>query len=463
MILAAGKGVRMRSPVAKVLHPLGGRPMVRLLLDGLARFSDMRAVCVVGHDREAVKAALPPGVATVVQWPPRGTGDAVRVARSKFSSADVLVVMPGDAPLVTPETLRKVLDHHRREKALATVLTAVPDDPADYGRVVQYADGSVRRIVEAVDADPETLQIRRINTGIYAFDPKALLSVIGQLRTSNKKGEFYLTDTIELLSQRGRVAALNVENAEEAAGINDQADLSRMEGVLQKRLRRKLLENGVQMPHPQSVYLEPEVRVSGGARLLPGTHLCGRTVVASGAVIGPDAFVVDSKIGVGVKIWYSVVEHSVVCDNATVGPFAHLRPKTRIEKNARVGNFVEIKSSRLGRGARALHLAYLGDAQVGEDANIGAGTITCNFDGYKKHPTIVASGAFIGSNTSLVAPVSVGAGAFVGAGSVITKNVPAGSLALTRAPQVVRSGWAKRRRALMTTKTKRPRRPAGER
>lgn len=439
----------MRSPMAKVLHPICGRPMVRFLLDRLGSFAGMRRVCVVGYDADRVKSSLPPGVESVLQWPPRGTGDAVRKARSKFAGASVLIVAPGDAPMISPETFKRLLEHHRRQNALATVLTAEPEDPAAYGRVVQSADGRVERIVEALDADPETLRIRRINTGIYAFDPKALLSVIGRIGTSNRKGEFYLTDTIQLLAQRGTVAALNTDDADEVAGINDLAELARVEGVLQKRMRGHFLENGVQIPHPQSVYLEPDVRVDAGARLLPGTHLTGRTTVGSGAAIGPNTYVADSKIGARAKVWYSVVEGSDIGDDATVGPFAHLRPGTRLGKGVRVGNFVETKATRIDRGARVLHLTYVGDTTIGEGANIGAGTITCNYDGYKKYPTRIASRAFIGSNTSLVAPVTVGAGAVVGAGSVITKNVPADSLALTRAPQVVKSGWAKRKRTQM--------------
>ena len=452
MILAAGKGTRMRSPLAKVLHPLGGRPMIRLLLDKLASFSDMRTVCVVGHDADQVKDVLPPGVGWVLQWPPRGTGDAVRVARSKFSGASVLVVAPGDAPMVSAGTFKRLLAYHRQENALATVLTAEPADPAAYGRVVQDSNGSVTRIVEAVDADPETLRIRRINTGIYVFDPKTLSAVIGQIGTSNRKGEFYLTDAIELMSRRGRVAALNTDDPDEVAGVNSLAELARMEGSLQKSLRGDLLENGVQIPHPQSVYLEPGVRVAAGARILPGTHLAGRTRIASGATVGPDTFVSDSQIGARAKVRYSVVEGSVLEEDTVVGPYAHIRPNTRIERGARVGNFVETKSSRIGRGARAMHLSYVGDTTVGEDANIGAGTITCNYDGYKKYHTKIGRGAFVGSNTALVAPVAVGAGAIVGAGSVITKNVPPDSLALTRAAQVAVPGWAKRRRARMKRK-----------
>ena len=447
LILAAGKGTRMKSPVAKVLHSLGGKPMLRVLLDTLATFSDMRVVCVVGHDADQVRSILPPNVESVLQWPPRGTGHAVQVARSKFSGARELVVAPGDAPLVRVETFRQLLAHHRRENALATVLTAEPEDPAAYGRVVQSVDGSVQRIVEAADADAATLQIRRINTGIYVFESKALLSVIGEIGTSNRKGEFYLTDAIELLARRGRVAALNTDDPIEVAGINSQAELAALEGALQKRLRRRLLENGVQIPHPQSVYLESDVKVAAGARILPGTHLLGRTSIDSGAVIGPNSYVVDSKIGARARVWYSVVEESVVGEDAKVGPYSHLRPKTRLGAGVKVGNFVETKASRIDRNARVSHLTYIGDATIGEEANVGAGTITCNYDGFKKHVTRIAPRAFIGSNTALVAPVSIGARSVVGAGSVITKNVPADSLALTRAPQVVKPGWAKRRKA----------------
>ncbi len=448
LILAAGKGTRMRSPTAKVLHPLAGRPMVRLLLDSLRSIPKFKPVVVIGHDRDQVKAALGAGVETVVQWPARGTGHAVQVARSKIARTSEVVVMPGDAPLITPETIRRMLDLHRRSRALATVLTAEPDDPAAYGRVVMHSDGAVEKIVEAADADPATLTIHRINTGFYVFDSKSLLSVIGKIGSSNKKGEYYLTDAIELLARRGRVMGLNTDDTDEVAGINTQAELARMEGVLQKRLRRKLLECGVQIPHPQEVYLEPDVTVEPTARILPGTHLSGRTVVKSGAVIGPDTFVSDSRIGPRARVWYSVVEGADVGTGVTVGPYAHLRSGARLAENSRIGNFVEVKESTVGRRAKALHLAYLGNATVGDEANIGAGTITCNYDGFKKYPTRIAPRAFIGSNTALVAPVTIGAGAVVGAGSVITRNVPSDSLAIERSPQVIRPGWAKLKRAL---------------
>ena len=450
LILAAGKGTRMKSPLAKVLHPLCGRPMLCHLLDQTMSFRDMRTVCVIGHDAEGVRAVLPAAVGSVIQSPQRGTGDAVRVARRAFAGARVLVVAPGDAPMVSAGTFRRLLEHHRRKKALATVLTAEPEEPAAYGRVICNPDGTVQRIVEAVDADPETLKVRRINTGIYAFDPRALLAVIGRIGKANRKGEFYLTDAIELLSARGCVASLNTDDPDEVTGINSLAELARLEGAIQKHLRGRLMENGVQIPHPQSVYLEPAVRVDAGARLLPGSHLAGRTVVEAGAVIGPDAFVVDSRIGPRSRIWYSVVEGSVLGENVVVGPFAHLRPKTRLAPGARVGNFVETKAARIESGAKAMHLSYVGDVTIGAGANIGAGTITCNYDGFHKYPTRIGPGAFIGSNASLVAPVTVGAGAVVGAGSVITKNVPADSLALTRAPQTVKPGWAKRRRERMS-------------
>lgn len=420
--------------------------MLLFLLDRLSALRGWRKVCVVGHDRESVKAVLPSDVESVVQWPPRGTGDAVRVARDKIRRARVLVVMPADAPMLSAKTLKRLLGEHARRKALATVLTTEPQNPAPYGRVVQTPDGCVQRIVEALDADPETLRIRRINTGIYVFDPKALLDVIGKIGTSNQKGEFYLTDAIELLAARGKVATVNTEDADEVAGVNTLADLARMEGNLQKRLRGRLLEKGVQLPHPQSVYLEAGVQVAAGARILPGTHLSGKTTIAAGAVIGPNAWIAGSRIGPNAKIWYSVVEESVIEADAVVGPFAHVRPKSRIGKGVKIGNFVETKAAKIGRKARVSHLTYIGDTTVGEDANIGAGTITCNYDGHRKHTTRIGRGAFIGSNTALVAPVTVGNGAVVGAGSVITKNVPADSLALARAPQVVRSGWAKRAR-----------------
>jgi len=451
VILAAGKGTRMRSARAKVLHPLVGVP----LLDHVVRAVQSARVdpitVVVGHQADAVEAAFAGrGLAFARQEPPLGTGHAVQAARARLAAhpTRTVLVINGDVPLLRSETLTALLDAHRAGGAAATLLSVVLDDPAEYGRVVREPDGSVRAVVENKDASAQEKRIREINAGIYAFETRPLLAALAELRPQNAQGEYYLTDVVGLLRKAGhRVDAMVAADRREALGVNSHAELAAAARLLRQRRCDALMAAGVGIEDPDTTVVGPAVEVEADARLRPFTVLEGRTRVAAGAVVGPFVRVVDSEIGPGAQILdHCLLRECVVEEGASVGPFAHIRPESRIGVKAKVGNFVELKKSHLGDGAKAPHLSYIGDATVGPGANIGAGTITCNYDGVHKHATRIGAGAFVGSDTTLVAPLTVGEGAYIAAGSAITEDVPAGALALGRARQVIKPGWAEARR-----------------
>ena len=452
LILAAGKGTRMKSARAKVLHALLGAPLLDHVVRAVQALGMDPVTVVVGHQGDAVEAAFAGrGLGFVRQDPPLGTGHAVQAARERVAShpARTLLVVNGDLPLLRAETLDALLQAHRAGGAAATLLTVVLDDPAEYGRVVREADGSVRAIVENKDATAQEKRIREINAGIYAFERDALLEALGQLRPQNAQGEYYLTDVVGLLRKAGRrVNAMTAADSREGLGVNSHAELAAAARLLRRRRCEALMAAGVGIEDPETTFVGPEAEVEADALLRPFTLLEGRTRVAAGAVVGPFARVVDSVVGPGAQILdHCLLRECVVEEGASVGPFAHVRPESRIGAGARVGNFVELKKTRLGAGSKAPHLSYIGDASVGPGVNIGAGTITCNYDGTHKHPTRIEAGSFVGSNTTLVAPVTIGEGAYIAAGSAITEDVPPGALALGRARQVNKAGWAEARRA----------------
>jgi bifunctional UDP-N-acetylglucosamine pyrophosphorylase/glucosamine-1-phosphate N-acetyltransferase len=432
LILAAGLGTRMRSPLAKVLHPLCGRPMVAWVV-AAARETGCDVAAVVHHQEEAVRAALP-GVACARQDQPRGTGDAVRAAQALLPPRGTVLVLPGDAPLVRPGLLRALLGSHGG--AFCTVLSARISEPGEFGRIVREG-GRALGIVEASEATPEQLAIHEVNSGIYAFDAAWLREVVlPSLQPHPPKGELYLTDAVALAARAGRLQATCLDDWASLQGINDRAALARAEDLLQDRLIEAHGRAGVSIQRPGTVRIEAEVVLGADVLLEPGVVLCGRTRIGAGVRVGAHSVLRDAEVGEGAVIHpSSVLEGAVVGPEAQIGPFARLRPGTHIGARARVGNFVETKNAVLGEGAKASHLTYLGDATVGPAANIGAGTITCNYDGFAKHRTVIGAGAFIGSNTALVAPVSVGDGALVGAGSTITASVPAEALAVSRPRQ----------------------------
>ncbi|BBK41263.1 bifunctional protein GlmU [Allostella vacuolata] len=431
IVLAAGEGTRMRSDRPKVLHPVAGRPMVRHVLDAVAGAGIGRVAVVVGPGMDQLTRAVAPHP-TVVQHDRRGTAHAVLAARAAIAAgADDVVVLIGDAPLVTSATIARLLEERRRGAAVA-VLGFRPADPGPYGRFVLDADGTLARIVEARDASPAELGIGLCNSGMMAIDGRLALDLLDRVGCDNAKGEFYLTDLVAIARAAGRTCRFAEAPAEEMMGVNTRAEQAAAEAAMQDRLRRRAMADGATLVAPETVFLCADTRL-------------GRdTIVHPHVVFGPGV-----TVGEGVEVRsFSHLEQATVGDGAIVGPFARLRPGAELGAGAHVGNFVEIKAATLGAGAKANHLAYIGDASVGAGANIGAGTITCNYDGFGKYRTEIGAGAFIGSNTALVAPVTVGAGAIVGAGSVVTDAVPDESIAIARARQTTRPGAAPAYRAL---------------
>ncbi len=453
VILAAGEGKRMRSTRAKALHRLGGRALIEYPV-ALARAVGVRGVVVVvGHQGERVRETLAgvPALTFAEQREQRGTGHALAVAKGAIpGTASEILLLYADVPLLSAATVERLLARHRRARAAATVLTCTPADPTGYGRVLRRPRprGAIVGIVEERDASPAQRRIREVNSGVYCFDPRPLWPILDFLSPRNDQREFYLTDVIErLVRARRRVEAVHVDDALEVAGVNDRRQLARLDAVLRERTLERLMAEGVTVLDPASTYVTVDVLVGRDTMLYPGVWLEGRTVIGQGCAIGTGCQLTDMTLGDGVTLRpYCVAERSIIEADVTLGPFARLRAGTVIGRGAEIGNFIEIKKSTIGRRVKAHHVGYLGDATVGDGANIGAGAITCNYNGIEKHETHIGARAFVGTNSSLVAPLRIGEDAYVGAGSVITKDVPAGALAVGRAHQVVKEGWMERRR-----------------
>jgi bifunctional UDP-N-acetylglucosamine pyrophosphorylase/glucosamine-1-phosphate N-acetyltransferase len=446
VILAAGEGKRMRSRQPKVLHPLCGRPLLAYSLRTARGLAD-RIVLVVGPHAERVRAAAGEGVAIVEQRERLGTGHAVLQSRPVCGEGTILV-LPGDTPLLSSETLERLVTHHRDAGAVATVLTAQVDRPQGYGRILRQS-GRVKRIVEDRDATDDQKKITEINTSVYCFEARRLWKALAEVRPDNDQGEYYLTDVIGILAKAGgRLEALAAPDPAEALGINDRKQLAAVAAIQRRRILDGLMESGVTILDPASTYVEDTVTIGADTTIYPSVVLEGATTIGSECVIASGCHVSASRLGDRVTLKpYCVLTEARVEDEAQLGPFCHLRPASHIGARARIGNFVEVKKARIGRGSKANHLAYIGDATVGEDVNIGAGAVTCNYDGQAKHQTTIGDRAFVGTNTSLVAPLVVGEGAYIGSGSVITKDVPPGALAVERSQQIVKDGWAARRAA----------------
>ncbi|MEW8958339.1 MAG: bifunctional UDP-N-acetylglucosamine diphosphorylase/glucosamine-1-phosphate N-acetyltransferase GlmU [Moorella sp. (in: firmicutes)] len=437
VILAAGQGKRMHSRLPKVLHRIAGRSLVEHVMAAAGEAGVEENVIVIGHGAEEIKAALGAGQKYAFQERQLGTGHALAQARGAVGNANDILVLCGDTPLIRGTTLKKLLHHHFVTGATATLLTARLANPQGYGRIVRDEEGRVKAIVEERDAAPEEKAIKEINTGIYCFKADFIWPALQQLKPDNDQGEYYLTDVVALAAARGlSIEAVTVEDEEEVLGVNDRVQLAEAAAILWRRINQAHMQAGVTIVDPATTYIDVTVTIEKDTIIYPGTFLEGNTIIGAGCFLGPGTTIRDSRVGEGSTISHAVVLESVIGPGCQVGPFAYLRPGTVLEAGVKVGDFVEIKASRVGRGSKVPHLTYLGDATVGKEVNIGAGTITCNYDGSQKWPTVIEDGAFIGSNTNLVAPVKVGAGAVVGAGSTITEDVPPGALALARERQV---------------------------
>ncbi|MGG4142016.1 bifunctional UDP-N-acetylglucosamine diphosphorylase/glucosamine-1-phosphate N-acetyltransferase GlmU [Paenibacillus algorifonticola] len=446
IVLAAGQGKRMKSKRYKVLHHVCGKPMVGHVLDTVKQAASERTVVIVGHGAETVKAYLGEQAEYVLQEQQLGTGHAVRQAEALIGAEDgKTIVICGDTPLVRSETIQAMLALQQSSGAAATVLTASFADPTGYGRIIRGESGEVERIVEQKDCTPEEAATKEINTGTYVFDNRKLFEALAKVTSNNAQGEFYLTDVIGIFRQAGEsVQGYCTEDTAEAIGINDRVALAEAEGLMRARINRKHLIEGVTIMDTASTYIEADVQIGADTVIYPGTVLRGSTVIGEDCIIGPNADIQDSVIGDGVTVKYSVIAESEVGNKSSVGPYANLRPGSKLGEDCKIGDFVELKNASLGDGSKVSHLSYVGDAVVGKDVNIGCGAITVNYDGFNKSVTEIGDGAFVGSNVNLIAPVKIGDGAFVVAGSTITKDVPAGDLAVARARQENKEGYAEK-------------------
>jgi len=451
VVLAAGKAMRFKSEHSKMLHRLAGRPLGEYVLRTALGAQPDRLYLVIGHEAEQVQKTFErPGLTFIEQKEQLGTGHALMVSRRELERCPsrTLVVLVGDAPLLRPETLHRLVEAHTKSRAACTVLTTRVENPRGYGRIVRSTGQRVRAIVEEKVATPPQRKIREINSGILCFSREKLLEHLDELSADNAQKEYLLTDLVEIFNRRRlKVAAFPVADYREVLGVNDRVELAQMEKILRRRKTEALMRDGVTIVNPDATYIDEDVEVARDTVIEPGVSLLGRTRVGSDCLLRPYSTIADSTLGDRVTVRpCCVITGCEIASDVILGPFAHLRDGAVIEQDARIGNFVEVKKSRVGRGAKSWHLTYLGDATVGENANIGAGTVTCNYDGEKKNPTIIEEGVFIGSGNMLVAPVRIGKGSYTAAGSTITEDVPPESLAVGRARQITKEGWARERK-----------------
>jgi bifunctional UDP-N-acetylglucosamine pyrophosphorylase/glucosamine-1-phosphate N-acetyltransferase len=455
--MAAGEGTRMRSSLPKVLHEVCGRPMVAWPILA-AREAGAERVCVIVSPDRDLSSALPNGTETIVQPESDGTGGALRAAREVIGASETVVVLSGDHPLIPSEVIEELIGAHRSANAGATVLTTELDDPGTYGRVIRAADQTFERIVEAKhpgDATAAELEIREVNAGTYAFSAASLENALAALNNDNSQGEYYLPDVLPLIRDEGLVVlAHKVTDNSVNLGVNDRVQLADVNEKARKDILEQHMRAGVTIVDPAATWIDAEVELAADVTIEPGTTLRGRTSVGAGSVVGPMSTLIDARIGERVTVPHSYLTECEVADGAKIGPFAYLRPEARIGEGAKAGAFTEIKNSEIGKGAKVPHLSYVGDAEIGAGTNLGAGTITANYDGFRKHRTKVGKDARVGVDTSLVAPVEVGDGAYTGAGSVITDDVPAGALGITRAEQESVEGYAEKKAEESKTKGK---------
>ena len=444
VILAAGKGTRMKSTLPKVLHKIGGKPMVQHVLDAADVAGAKKKVVVVGFGAECVEGTLGKQAEFVVQAEQLGTGHAVMQAAEFLKDFDgTVMVLCGDTPLLRGKTLEKLFNEHKAAGASATVLTAHMPNPTGYGRVIRDASGQVLKIVEQKDANSRELAVNEVNTGIYCFERAALFEALQSTNCNNMQGEYYLTDVIGILATaHSKVWAVKVDDYQDTLGINSRMQLAEAEKIVRKRKLAELMDAGVTIMDIDSTFIDQEVTIGPDSIVYPFTWIEGNTTIGGNCQIGPNSRIQDSIIGDNTTLHFTYAHDCKVGNDVIVGPYVHLRPNTVLSDKVKVGNFVEVKNSQVGIGSKIPHLSYIGDTDMGEKVNIGSGTITVNYDGKNKSRTIIEDGAFIGCNTNLVAPVTVGKGAYVAAGSTITKNVPSESLGVARARQSNIDGWA---------------------
>ena len=449
VILAAGQGTRMRSAVQKLLHPLCGRPIIEWPVAAARTAGAEKIVVVDGPDRR-LAPALDGSVSVAVQERPLGTADAVRAAIDQVSGAGTVVVVNGDAPLVTAGSLRALVEAHQGSGAAATIATMVLADPSGYGRVVRASDGTVERVVEtkaAGDATEAELRIDEVNTGMFAFDGAALAGALAEVRADNAQGELYLPDVLPIMRAHDRaVGAFQLSDPDELLGINDRVQLAAVAAVAQRQIHERHMLAGVTIVNPEATVIDVEVTIGQDSVIAPFTSLRGATKIGSGSNIGPNSTLIDATVGDGATVLHAYITGAVVGDKVSVGPFAYLRPGTILREGSKAGTFVEIKNSDVGRGTKVPHLSYIGDADIGEQTNLGASTITANYDGYRKHRTTIGSRVKTSVDTTFVAPVAIGDDAYTAAGSVITTDVPDGALGVARQRQTNIDGYAERRR-----------------
>jgi bifunctional UDP-N-acetylglucosamine pyrophosphorylase/glucosamine-1-phosphate N-acetyltransferase len=450
VILAAGEGTRMKSQTPKVLHKIAGRSLLGHVLAAVETLSPKHVRVVVGSGREKVEqhiAAIAPKATTIFQEHRGGTGHAAQLALADLTPAGTILILAGDTPMLTGESLAQLLDGHHAGGFTASVLTAEHPDPTGYGRIIRGDDDSLVRIVEEKDADEFEKAIEEINSGVYAFDAVKLAGAIGKLRNDNAQGELYLTDVIEILrNEGGKIAAVCIEDFTETLGVNDRVQLAEAAALLRDRINEKLMRSGVTIVDPATTWVDATSTISQDVTLLPGTSISGESTIGAGAIIGPRTTLVDCTVGNGAEIKESYATSAVIGENASVGPFTFLRAGTNLAANTRAGAFVEMKNATVGEGSKVPHLSYVGDASIGEGSNIGAATIFVNYDGVEKHHTTVGDHVRIGSDSMLVAPVTIGDGAYTAAGSVITEDVPAGAMGVGRSRQRNVIGWVLRKR-----------------
>jgi bifunctional UDP-N-acetylglucosamine pyrophosphorylase/glucosamine-1-phosphate N-acetyltransferase len=449
IVLAAGKGTRLKSSLAKVLHKAGGRTLVEHIVRSCEPLKARETVVVVGHQAEEVTAVVEPlGAVTVLQQPQNGTGHAIQVAKRTLGRAKFALVLPGDAPLVRTDTLKALIATHRNGNAAATILSAVVADPTGYGRVVRKSETAVSAIVEESQLTDEQREINEINSAIYCFTLEDLWPALAQVKPNNKHRELYLTDAVAMMSSKGETVLAQVAgDSREVLGCNTRADLAEVDRIFREWKRNELMDAGISIQLPETVLIDPDVSAGEDTVIEAGVQLLGKTKLGARCSVKTGSVLIDATLGDDVTVEpHCAVTESRLDDHVTIGPFARLRPGNHLKAGARVGNFVELKKSTVGEGSKAMHLSYLGDAKIGSKTNIGAGTITCNYDGFEKFPTTIGNKVFIGSDSALVAPVRIGDGAYIAAGSTITENVPADSLGIARGRQANKPGWASKKR-----------------